>query len=464
MAMLRVLIVALSFACSVGHAQTEADLSYLTFWPQSRSSPAPAHDPQSAGNIGSAKARAWASGARVGELDPLAIQSAERTKLAAAVDKQVDALKKEEAANGERSSALVGQLTSLAEAYQAIGDYDAAAATLDEAIRLSRVNFGLYSLDQADAVESLAALKQAQGKYDEAFEHREYLRGLVRRNDNDPHVVGVLSGLASSEMDAARQSLGVPAPPQLIIRLGLPEPAPPRPRTPSLDALYAARSDYGAALAAAVRLGAGDVEDRFALEERLIDTVYFEFAHPEVYGPQSLYTRMNGGVLIPQRLSETGLEVLQARVRHSERLGRQPIDVARAMLELGDWYLVYAQFSWALDEYQRAHDWVAAHGVPDRTIHELLSPEIPPIVPVLPAEAAGSSLNRAVRGYIDAAVELTRFGQVRHVEILDESPGASRAIEKRLRHYLAASCFRPRFLEGQPARSDRFEARFYFRY
>ncbi len=460
MAMLRILFVALVSVSSGAHAQTEDDLARLAFWPQPRTNAALPFVPRN--GVGSVPGRARTPAAA--ETGSLATQSADSAELSAAVDKQLRALTKEEAANGERSTALVGQLLSLAAGYEELAKHDAAAATLEEAIRLSRVNFGLYSLEQAEAVESLAAVKQTQGKYGEAIEHREYLRDLVRRNAEDPHVVGVLSDLARSEIDAARQSLGVPAPPQLIIRLGLPEPAPRRPRTPSLDALYAARSDYGAALDALVRLRAGDAQDVFALEDALVDTVYFEFAHPEVYGPQSLYTRMNGGVLVPQRLSEIGLDILQGRVRASVNRKRNPVDVAQTMLALGDWYLVYSQFGWALDEYQRAHDWVAAHGVPNETIARLLSPEVPPIVPVLPRELVGTSEGRAVRGYIDAAVEVTRFGQVKDVEILGKSSGTSRAIEKRLRRYLAASCFRPRFVAGQPARADRFEARFYFGY
>jgi hypothetical protein len=40
----------------------------------------------------------------------------------------------------------------------------------------------------------------------------------------------------------------------------------------------------------------------------------------------------------------------------------------------------------------------------------------------------------------------------------------SKAIEKGLRRYLAATRFRPRFVNGEIPRSDRFDARFYFDY
>ena len=86
------------------------------------------------------------------------------------------------------------------------------------------------------------------------------------------------------------------------------------------------------------------------------------------------------------------------------------------------------------------------------------------MLPVLPASVDGSDENRTHRGYIDASIELTRFGQTKSIDVLDKSAGTSKALEKRLRQYVSSISFRPRFVDGELARSDKFAARFYFDY
>jgi hypothetical protein len=118
----------------------------------------------------------------------------------------------------------------------------------------------------------------------------------------------------------------------------------------------------------------------------------------------------------------------------------------------------------ALDAYELARNLLVKRGVARETIDEVFSPAIPPSIPVLPASIVGTIGDHSLRGYIDAAVQLTRFGDVKDVEILDESAGTSRAVAKGFRHYLAWQAFRPRFVAGELARSDRFSARFYYAY
>ena len=135
------------------------------------------------------------------------------------------------------------------------------------------------------------------------------------------------------------------------------------------------------------------------------------------------------------------------------------VATAKAMIELGDWYLMFAANGAALEQYQAAHDLLVSNGVSQSTLDEILAPEIPPVLPA-PPEAS----DRAHHGYVDAAIQVGPYGNARNVDVLASSPETPKIVEKRLRQYLERNRFRPRFVDGRLARSDRFDARFYYDY
>jgi tetratricopeptide (TPR) repeat protein len=455
MARFGTLCVAFLFVCSTGWAADSSEFSALVFWPQPLSSEASALvSPQSA----RADATDGPASRATDNIGSPSEPSPTREALSDAVEQSLDSVSEEEAANGERSSALIDELTSLAGLYEDLGRHEAAIAALEDAINIIRINYGLYSLEQVGAVEALIANRLANGDYDQASVQREYLRELIRRNSNDPRVVSILSGLAQSEMESAHELIDVPPPPQISFQQGPLLPGfgmrTALPQRPALTALYAARRDYAAALRSAVKTGTGSPADLFALEDALIDTVYFEMAHPE------LHRRLGAPTLV----SAVGVGLFRAKLANSVNFERTAVDVAKAHIELGDWYLIFSANGSALDEYRAAREILEQERASPEVVDELFSPAIPPVLPVLPAEIDESDPTRAHRGYVDAAVELNRYGAARSIEILDTSPGTSRAIERRLRGYVNRHRFRPRFVDGDLARSDRFRARFYYDY
>jgi hypothetical protein len=476
MARLGVFSVALLCVCLAGHAEGSLDLSTLTFWPQPLSAPALPLGPHEGADSTAAHSRDAAPGqSRAGD----EAQPAEsREELAAAVAAQLDAIEAEQARNGERSPELIAQLASLAATYEKLGVPASAAAALEHAIELARINFGLYSLDQVEVVESLVATRQGSGDYGGAAEKRRYLRELVGRNSADPRVVGILTEIAEQEMANARRLVGVPAPAQIGITSGGGDALWIAPSTPSLAALHAAQSDYIAAIRAAVRTHTGNVADVFALQDALSDTVYFELAHPEILGPGHARSAWYAGGAPPwyPTLGFTGGRILRHKALDSMSFRRSAVDVAKDLLALADWYLVFGSYEGAtggpqnksygpaLDTYRMARDLLVKSNVARETVDELVSPEVPPAVPVLPESIGGSVHDRVLRGYIDASVEITRFGDVKRVEVIGRSAAATKDIEEELRHYVAARTFRPRFVNGELPRSDRFDARFYFGY
>ncbi len=372
--------------------------------------------------------------------------------LTADIANHLAALDAEEARNGERSPTLIDPLQSLAALYLDAGNYDAAIATLRQAVWILRVNSGLFSLDQVDVIQALLVARRANGQHSEAATLEGYLQQLAMRNPEDARVSSLMTRLADAEMAAARDLIDVAPPPQFnLVTAGdwVPLPRLAAPRSPALRALLAARRHYAEAILAGTRNGTESLADLVALEERLIDTLYFEFAHPK------LHYYEDG----PAQFASLGTRMLLSKIYDTAQLTRSAVATAKAKIELGDWYLMFAANGAALEQYRGARDLLVADGVAQSSIDEMLSPEVPAVLPV-PLETS----DRSRHGYVDAAIDVGPYGTARNIDILATSPATPKIIEKRLRQYLERSRFRPRFVDGQLARSDRFAARFYYDY
>ena len=376
-------------------------------------------------------------------------------ELSADIAKHLAAVDEEESRTSERSPTLVDPLQSLAALYGDAGNHDAAIATLQRAVWILRVNSGLFSLDQVDVVEALLAARRANGQHTEAASLQGYLQQLATRNPEDVRVAGVIARLADAEMASAWDLIDTPPPPQFSLTLGDGMPRPAALRGPALKALLAARRHYAEAILAGTRNGTDSFAELVALEDRLIDTLYFELAHPKLRyyeeGP-TRFTRF-------EALASMGVRMLQSKIDDTIKLQQSPIATAKAMIDLGDWYLMFAVNGAALEQYQAAHDLLVSGGVSQSSIDEIVSPEVPPLLPV-PLEAP----DRSHHGYVDAAIEVGPYGTARNVNVLATSPDTPKIIERRLRQYLERSRIRPRFVDGQLPRSDRFAARFYYTY
>jgi hypothetical protein len=371
--------------------------------------------------------------------------------LAAEIDRQLAAIAAEEAREGERSATLIDPLQSLAALYEETGNHEAAIATLQQAIWILRVNSGLFSLDQVDAVESLMAVRQANGEHDAAATLQGYLQQLAARNPEDVRVANLMTRLADAEMASARELLDTPPPPQFsLTTFNDAVPHPSMIRSPALRALLAARRDYAAAILAGLKNGTESLADLISLEDRLIDTLYFELAHPK------LRYYEDG----PSPLTDLGERMLQSKIAHTVELHQSPAARAKALVELGDWYLFFHINGPALEQYKAAHDLLVSEGVSQSSIDEIVPADIPPLL----ATAQDTASRRSHHGYLDATVELGPYGNARSVNVLARSPETPKIIERRLRQYLERNRFRPRFVDGRLARSDRFDARFYYDY
>jgi hypothetical protein len=250
-------------------------------------------------------------------------------------------------------------------------------------------------------------------------------------------------------VDTANDFLEVGVLPRYEDRIPTWEPEEPRSgREFAEAALHRARRLYSLAMQSAYLQG--NESEYWAYDAEFTDTHYFEQANPD---------------LAPDLDEETRLAPLEGalRARVADRMARgaPAVEVARALLELGD-ALANAP---ALEQYQSAYDLLVKADVPKETIDELLHPAFPVIRRAYgPEDWTEFDGSHPYRGHVDVQVEIGRYGQATEVEIQSASPGTSRAIERRLRKHVNQTRFRPRFVAGSPLRSDRFLLRYFYDY
>lgn len=248
----------------------------------------------------------------------------------------------------------------------------------------------------------------------------------------------------------------------------------PRPRPPeweseppesdrewALAALRRARRLYSTAMQQA--FSQENYAEYQALERQLLGTYYFEMENPELH-PSSVRDRKPRRRSLEDVIYLTGASVLEAGVVDRLSRGAPPVEVARALVELGDWHLLFSFNRTALETYQDAHDLLVGEGAPAEAVTHLFAPEVPAILPAFATDALAFDPARQYRGHIDVSIETGRYGESKRVDIIGASPGTSSAIERRLQRHIARAKFRPRFVEGRLGRSDRFSLRYYFDY
>lgn len=200
-----------------------------------------------------------------------------------------------------------------------------------------------------------------------------------------------------------------------------------------------------------------------AIEQKMIDTYYFELEHAELY--PDFAERRDRRAILELAVYGTGTSVLEARVVNRLSQGASAVEIARALLAVGDWHLLFSANGRALEMYQDANDLLVREGVPDEVLTELVSPGAPVILAELTSDdSLDFDPTHAYAGYIDVAVETGRFGDVKEADIVQTSPGTLPEVEQRGRTHVFETRFRPRFEDGRPRRSDRFSVRYYYDY
>lgn len=323
---------------------------------------------------------------------------------------------------------LVKAFSGLAAVLHDRGEYDGAVKAADRAVYVSRVNEGLHNLKQVPLLEQATESLVAMGDVETASDKQAYAFSLLRRAyglDNIKIVPG-LYRLAS-----------------WYRRIG---------------DVYVARSLYEHAVdVLESSYGPDDVHLVPALQG--IATTYRLERFPMV--PAARESEATLGGLGTQPL---GVIDDRHRVRQVNRYGEgeralkrtvlildksekaDPAARAKAIVDLGDWYLLFEKWSKALDTYAAAQQVIAADAATAARMDEFFGEPKPLYFPL--PHPGTTPYTEEKSGYIDVEYDVSERGEVQDVRVTAADPPG--LMDFRMRHYVRLARFRPKFEKGTP--------------
>lgn len=377
---------------------------------------------------------------------------------------------------------LMEQYLALGETHQQQQDHEAALVAFEKADYISRINNGLYSPDQFAIVENMIESHLARGELDEASDRQRYLLLLHEQQygANSLELVPALGNIGDWSFSVFNRQLEMP---NTVFAMNAGTPGfgnrAMSPRAMAFMSLYQSQMHYWRAINIMLNNGRYLDPQLHELEHKLIETSFLSsnrdglMRNPEFYLSQrSAYTgtRIRRSERPMSPFFFTGRSAYERLMAyHLLTPGTDAVTIAQTLVALGDWNLVFDRQGTAIRTYERAHAFLVANDVPQANIDALLSPAMPQQLPAFTAlphsrEKLGVAADADVKwdGYMDVSFRIGRFGQAEDFDVFASSGPVTRDMQSRLRRVLRSTPFRPRFVDGEPARRDAVQLRYYF--
>lgn len=354
------------------------------------------------------------------------------------------------AASGARQPELIDALTALTEQFQSAGEYTLAGAAVERALDIARINYGLYSLEQTPLIRQLMDIDLARGAQRAAWDREQQLIQLANRNLDDLEAVPILTEVAAKRIGILERHLVGEYPPEVFFGCYYRRQSHAYTSCTSGSLHVAsemlvleALGYYDDAVDALIRNGRQGSPERLAIEQAALRTVN-GFAD-QIYPP------------IKYQLGKLYLErILEFHAEHSSLLSQ-----VEALVQLGDWELLYSNYSQAHDLYSRAYRRLVDEDTPRESIAAIFAPPLPVVIPAWEPGWLESGLAPRSAAFIDVEFEINRYGRAKRVDILDSTTNASRAARSGLDRMIATSRFRPRLTDDGVDRNSRVLLRYY---
>lgn len=378
----------------------------------------------------------------------------------------VDEIRDERSQNGTSSVNLIEPLTTLALLYEEDGDRALATAAIEQARQVARVNYGLYSLEEASLIRQEIDNESARGDAARAWDLEQKLLTLVGRHPDDLRSVPILREIADERIDILSRYRTGEFPPQIVLgcyyhypatRMALSGSCQSGSREDVIRSLAAqARAYYREAIGVMVRNHRYSSDELRDLEARLIRASYSPPEHQMAarIGPS------------PSDYA-TGKRSYRRLMSYNAATAAPWLDRVSTFVEMTDWDLLFSQHAGteALDaevaDYEQAYDSLESKGVAQTSIDGIFSPKIPVVLPTFLPNPLASDESAQSNGYIDVAFDITKYGQGRNVDIVGATDEATSAAKRQLVHLIKSSLFRPRVIDGRCADASRVVVRYY---
>lgn len=378
---------------------------------------------------------------------------------------------------------LTETLLGLAASYENVGEYANALPLYERASHITRVNHGLFSLDQVPIVQRVIANDIARGDLLSADQQQDYLFYLNRRihGDNNPALLTAMLDYAEWNVYAFRARMLSP-PVVTVEELTDATPSTTK-EPPPVEDIFAFRIEKLITAQIAyeniinlIMAHFGTTDPRLPAAERALAVTNYLYATQVIASDGGI--EMTNGYYSPDfpRLSgggfSEGREALERRVQYLEQNGTASREeITRAKMELGDWLITSRKRMNAVELYDQVFADYVASGASQTEIDALFHPLLPVSIPTfvmnpytraslsIPADAAIQ-----YRGYVDVEFSIGRYGQTSMPRELARSQDVDDKVVEVLMRNIRRDQFRPRYQDGHAIEEDRVQIRYYYSY
>lgn len=363
-----------------------------------------------------------------------------------------------ESEEGVYGNALVEKLTSLGLSYQYLGQHNKAITVFKRAIHVNRVNDGLYSEGQVQILQRQIASHIALGQWKEVSKKYGYLYWLNSQNygKNDPRMQPTFDQLSRWHLRAYSMRFGkdrIAITEHLITAHHFIE--------RSIELLEQSESSP-------------EREQKLIKELNELTVTNYLFATYQ----RGTAMRSNTGTVGDPEVRNAAL-LIDHYITRSFRSGKNALDrviniyansetaprwkVAKAKVKMADWLFLFNKKSAAFDLYSEAYA-LLTESEENRSHLESTFGQ-PVALPKLDLIDSGqyaeteSGFYDQSANYVLASFDVTPQGSAANIEIIDSKPEDNVSARSQVKRSLRVAKFRPRFVQGQPAFTEKMKLR-----
>lgn len=336
--------------------------------------------------------------------------------------------------------------------YRNLGQNKQAVQAFNQALHINRINHGLYGASQLPIMELIIQTNTALSDWQALDQNFYYLYWVDRRlyGDNDPRLLPVIERLGRWHLQACSLMVDSVPSKHLLKAADLFQ-----------NAIRIIEQNYGSHDQRLLKplLGLAITDYRIAQHVSMVETYEeqdFGIGFPGDQ-EQEMEEVRNQQVLFfnSYRDGQKALSRIISVYETNPNLSKR--DYGRALVFLGDWYLLFDRRTSASKTYAMAYAKLQDSGMDNKDINRLFAkprslPDFQFSTENRPPDDSGN--------YIIAKFDVSKNGRARNIEIVKTSVADNDTLRRRAKDSIRTARFRPRLENGQPVATTGVNVKF----